>query len=196
MGTVSRPYSLPGAVRVILDEVTKQVRQNSAAPVLLGISGIDCSGKSTLAEAILNRASNAGIRSELVCVDEFIIPNAQRERKGRVHVDYFENTFDHKEFVNHIRRIAANPGVQLVIGEGVYLLRRELVEMWHLKVWLEMPAEQSVTRGAVRDADYFGSPEKSKNEYLRRFVPAHDYHVERDSPAEAADFVFDVQLEN
>lgn len=196
MRVASQPYSQPEAVRLILDETLKRVRQNIAAPVLLGITGIDCSGKSTLAAALLKGALDAGIRSELVHVDDFIISASDRKHGGRAHIDYFENTFDFEKFVARVRSVATISGVQLVIGEGVFLFRRELVGMWHAKVWLEMSPEQSAARGAVRDAAFFGSRDAARSEYLNRFMPAHEYHVERDTPAKSADLVFEVQFQD
>lgn len=193
MSAVSQTYSQTRAVQLILCEITKRVRQNVAAPVLLGISGIDCSGKSTLADALMKGAAEAGIRSELVQVDDFIIPTADRKRSDQAHIDYFENTFDHERFVSRIKSAAGTMGVQLVIGEGVFLFRRELADIWQIKVWLEMSPEQSVACGAVRDALFFGSQECAKSEYLNRFMPAHEHHVERDNPAKTADIVFEVQ---
>lgn len=193
MAAVSQPYSQPKAVELILDEIKKQVRQKSAAPVLLGISGIDCSGKTTLADALMKRVAEEEIRSELVRVDDFIIPPAVRKSGGQAHTDYFENTFDHDAFTKRIRSVAAIPGMQLVVGEGVYLFKREMANMWHTRVWLEMSVEQSVARGTVRDVAFFGSPAGAKIEYLRLFAPAHEYHMERDAPSETAHLVFEVQ---
>ncbi|MDA1297342.1 MAG: hypothetical protein O3B04_04975 [Chloroflexi bacterium] len=171
----------------------KQVRQDSAAPVLLGISGIDCSGKSTLADAVVKHARNAGIRSELAHVDDFIIPPARRKSEGTAHIDYFENTFDHEAFAGSVRQLASDPAVRLVIGEGIFLFRREMAGLWHKRVWLEMTGELSAERGAARDANLFGSSGNARDLYLSTFVPAHEYHMERDRPACAADLVFEVR---
>jgi uridine kinase len=162
---------------------------------LLGISGIDCSGKSTLAKGLVSEAQERGVRTALVHVDDFIIPRAERKRGGPVHVDYFENTFNHQGFVEQVSKARDSGGVEVVIGEGIFLFRRELVSLWDMKVWLEMDSGESVRRGAVRDADYFGSPENARGEYLRRFVPAHAYHLERDRPMDPADLVFEVHTD-
>lgn len=187
-----RPYELNDAVELVLNSVMKQVRQKSAAPVLLGVSGIDCSGKTTLAKALLERASGEGIAAKLVSVDDFIIPQADRFSTGQPVTDYFEHTFDQNEFAAQVERLKQSGEVQLVIGEGVFLFRRELVGIWDQKCWLEMSIERAVRCGSVRDAELFGSPAQAKAEYLNRFMPAHEHHLQRDNPAATADFVFEV----
>jgi uridine kinase len=194
MGRVTQPFELDKAVELILDRVVhEQASRESAAPVLSGISGIDCSGKSTLAKALVERATAAGIAAHLVQADDFIIPRAERKREGLAHIDYFDNTFDHRKLTERIEALKGDLSVQLIVGEGVFLFRKELAGLWHIRIWIEMSAEQSVARGAIRDAGYFGSTDSARSEYLRRFVPAHEYHLGRDRPVEAAGIVFEVR---
>ena len=128
----------------------------------------------------------------MISVDDFIIPRELRKRGSIPHIDYFENTFDHDAFRTDIDRQADTSDSNLVIAEGVFLFKRELAEMWNLKIWLEMSTSESTERGAIRDADLFGGSDKARAEYELRFVPAHTYHLERDRPQEAADIVFNV----
>ncbi len=186
------PYSLDRAVELISERVRDRVRQDPAAPVFVGISGIDCSGKTTLAKALLPTLGDDGFATEIVSADDYIIPRADRRRDPVPHIDYFENTFDHTALAAHVAELRKG-GADVVVAEGVFLFRRELVDLWELRVWLEMGAEQSVRRGAKRDAEYFGSEDKARAEYERRFVPAYNYHLERDRPAEQADLVFNVE---
>lgn len=192
-----RPYFLDEAVNLILNGVNEQVRQNlagdSGAPVFLGVSGIDCSGKTTLAKALLARATAEGLNSRLLMADDFFIPEADRQSAPEPHIEWFENTFDHTAFVGSIRSLKQNDDAQLVIGEGVFLFRQELVSLWDLKVWMEMSAERSIRCGMDRDAEFFGSPENARAEYLKRFIPAHEHHLKRDNPVEQAHFVFEVE---
>ena len=193
MEQVTQPFELDRAVRLILERVKEGASQIHAAPLSLGISGIDCSGKSTLAKELFSEAKAMGIGGELAQVDDFIIPRAERKRGGPAHIDYFENTFDHAGFKRKVDSLKTRSNASLVIGEGVFVFKKELAPLWDIKVWIDMPDSMSVERGAVRDADYFGSAENARGEYLRRFIPAHKYHLERDQPVETADIVFEVR---
>ncbi len=186
------PYSLDRAVELVLASIQERVQQNSAAPVFVGVSGIDCSGKTTLAKALFASLHGVETSVELVSVDDYIIPRAMRRYQPVAHINYFENTFDHAALSRRIAELRHEADIDLVIAEGVFLFREELVDNWNLKVWLEMGTEHSVRRGSARDAGYFGSVNNARFEYERRFVPAHEYHLERDKPQEAADFVFNV----
>lgn len=184
---------LDESVSLIADSVTKQVRQNSAAPVFLGISGIDCSGKTTLAKALFERVVAEGLNTKLMMVDDFFIPEADRLPASEPHIEWFEHTIDYPGFTEQIRSCGRETDIQLVIGEGVFLFRRELVDLWDQKAWMEMSIERSLTCGMERDAELFGSAQKAKAEYVRRFIPAYEHHVKRDKPSEKADFVFRVE---
>lgn len=193
---VVRRYSLDEAVDLIFKRVIERVRQSfteaSGATVFLGISGIDCSGKTTLAKALLERANSEGLIAKLVMVDDFMIPEADRAISQPPHIQWFESTFDHERFAEKIKSSSRVDGVQLVIAEGVFLFRRELAPLWELKAWMEMSTERSLECGIERDAEFFGSSEQARVEYLRRFVPAHEHHLARDKPSAHADFVFHV----
>lgn len=184
---------LDEAVSLIADSVINQVRQNSAAPVFLGISGIDCSGKTTLAKALLERVVAEGVTGKLVMADNFFIPVADRQSDSEPCVEWFEHTFDYPGFTEQIRSYGRETGLQLVIGEGVFLFRQERVGLWDQTVWMEMSTERSLACGMERDAEFFGSAQKAETEYLRRFIPAHEHHMKRDKPSEQADFVFRVE---
>ncbi len=192
MAAVVQPYRQDEAAKAVVDEIRERVRSAHAAPVLVGISGIDCAGKSTLASAVIAEVRRGGLRISCVSVDDFIIPSNQRTEVGEPVTDYFENTFDLDGFRNKVKAEAETTDVQVVVGEGVFLLRREIAGIWDIKVWLQMSPEQSVERGTTRDSDFFGGPAIARTQYLTRFIPAHRHHLERDRPAENADYVFAV----
>ncbi len=183
-----QPFVVEEAADTVLAEIQQRVRHNGA-PVVVGISGIDCSGKTTLARA-LRSAVRDSFTMEAVAVDDFIIPSGHRRRNGVAHIDYFENTFDHAAFASKVKDRVGSGDVDVVVGEGVFLFRREFIGLWDLKVWIEMDSRESVARGAVRDAEYFGSAGVARSEYEHRFVPAHHHHTERDDPMKQADIVF------
>jgi uridine kinase len=194
MGQIIQPYSVEEAADEVLKLVNKKrVSRSSAAPVLIGISGIDCSGKSTLADALAARYGEHGGTAALARIDDFIIPRSLRKSSGPLHIDYFNNTFDRAGFAAKVNLLAQRTSTELVIGEGVFLFSREMAGLWQVKVWIEMSPELAVERGAARDASYFGSAEQARDEYLRRFIPAHEYHLKRDKPAAQADLILQVR---
>lgn len=192
MSTIRQPYQPDQAAATVVDEIRERVRCVNTAPVLVGISGIDCAGKSTFADAVLHELGKAVTEVRLVHVDDFIIPSKDRKVAGTAHVDYFENTFNFDSFVKKLKSEAEATGLQVVVGEGVFLFRKEIVDIWDLRIWLEMSPERSIERGATRDADFFGGLDIASTQYSTRFMPAYKYHIERDQPAESADYVFEV----
>ena len=192
MAAIVQPYQQHETAKAVVDEIRERVRRAHAAPVFVGISGIDCAGKSTLAIEVIAEVHRGGLRTSCVSVDDFIIPPDQRLEVGEPATDYFENTFDLDGFLNKVKSDAVTSDVQVVVGEGVFLLRREIADVWDVKVWLQMSPEQAIERGTRRDAGFFGGPEIARAQYLTRFMPAQRHHLERDRPAETADYVFAV----
>jgi len=81
---------------------------------------------------------------------------------------------------------ASNDAVLLF--DGVFLLRPELVPHWDLSIWVDAPFDVTVERAVRRD-----SPDEEREElrwmYERRYVPGQRMYLERCRPIQRADLV-------
>lgn len=75
----------------------------------------------------------------------------------------------------------------VVIIDGVFLHRQELVDAWQFSVFLRVPFEESVGRMAERD----GSPSDPAHPALRRYVNAQRLYFAECSPERRASIVID-----
>ena len=76
-------------------------------------------------------------------------------------------------------------GVDVVIVEGIFLLRRELRAYYDLAVWIECSFETALKRAMARNQE--GLSEAALiEEYTRVYFPAQEYHLLRDDPAASA----------
>ena len=92
---VTQPFSVPDAARLIIERAAElAVKPEAGGPVIIGISGIDCSGKTTLADAVISKAQAMGMPAARVSAEDFIIPRDERKHSGPAHIDCFENTFN------------------------------------------------------------------------------------------------------
>jgi uridine kinase len=186
-------------------------------PRAVCITGMSCSGKTTLAAELLEVLDGAGRPVVPVAYDDFHHPRERRHRAGRTSAEgYLDDAFDpgslRRLVLEPVRAgadsvvrasydLAADrpmppdpvplptPGVVLV--DGSFLLVPSLAGCWDLAVLVVADPERVLERAVVRDAD-LGTPERVRELYLRRYLAAEALHQERDDPWSAADLVIDL----
>lgn len=113
---------------------------------LIGINGLDCSGKTTLATALFDRLEKAGRMPTLLHVDDFNNKPKQTELYG-AYVDgvfgaselddYYNNSVDYDLLLQALQQARQRGGVTLV--EGVFLFKPQLAPLLDLKILLKIP---------------------------------------------------------
>lgn len=172
----------------------------SRAPQLVALSGPDCAGKSTLAVNVQEQLDRLGLTMSitLLSMDAFLIPRHLRTPKTPEFMEYFENAFDYPTLVETLKTAkypvpsvdsnsAAEDTCEIVLVEGVFLLRKELYHWWDFTVWIEVDTSVIMNRAIKRDKEYFGDERTVQRVYENRCLPAQDYHIRRDLPKQNAD---------
>ena len=165
----------------------------SRAPQLIALSGPDCAGKSTLAVDVREQLSRLGLDITLLSIDAFLIPRSLRTSNASEPIAYFENAFDYAALVRTLETAKSRSSSvcsnsrDIVLVEGVFLLRSELCHWWDLTVWIEVDTSVIMDRALERDKGYFGDEEAVRHVYENRCLPAQDYHIRRDLPRQNAD---------
>src|SRR5579859_7081808 len=72
-----------------------RLRQSMGRSVSVGISGVDCAGKTTLAEAVHFLLQSSGVCSVLIPGDEFTRPTSDRYRNTDEGLGYYLDSFDY-----------------------------------------------------------------------------------------------------
>ncbi|MCY3549075.1 MAG: hypothetical protein OXH39_01345 [Candidatus Poribacteria bacterium] len=172
----------------------------SRAPQLVALSGPDCAGKSTLAVDVCKQLDRLDLTMsvKLLSMDAFLIPRHLRTPKTPEFMEYFECAFDYPTLVETLKAVrypmpsidpnsVAKDTPDIVLVEGVFLLRKELYHWWNLTVWLEVDTSVIMNRAIKRDKEYFGDERTVQRVYENRCLPAQDYHIHRDLPKQNAD---------
>ena len=121
----------------------RTLHSQSRAPQFVALSGRDCAGKSTLARGVQEQLNHLGLSVTLLSIDTFLIPRHLRTPSTPEHIDYFENAFDYAALVQALETVkssesSADPNsCDIVLVEGVFLLRRELYHWWDFTIWVE-----------------------------------------------------------
>lgn len=187
-------------------------------PVLVGVDGVDASGKTTLANklaACLEQSNRQIIRAS---IDGFHNPIVVRYRQGRESPSgYYQDSFNHKLIIEKLLkplcvgnlkfkervfdyRIDEEVNVPskkaekdaILIMDGVFLFRPELICYWDIKIFLDVGFDVTVPR-AVRRAkvreSLIGSEQGIIDIYNCRYVPGQKLYFQEASPQEKADIL-------
>lgn len=182
--------------------------------VRVAVDGVDGAGKTTFADELAVVLRDRGRPVVRASVDGFHHVREVRYRRGRSSPDgYWRDAFDYDRFVGELLRPlgpggnrryrpathdvrtdrpvhgpvrVAPPGAVLVV-DGVFLHRDELVGHWDFSVFLDVPFDVTVPRTAARD----GTPADPDDPANRRYVHAHRHYLASCDPASRATLTVD-----
>lgn len=168
--------------------------------LLIGIDGCGGSGKSTLANKLKMGCSDVTI----VHMDDFYLPSSQRinahpEEKPigadfdweRMLKEVIEPLSQNKEGCyqrydwekDKLSEWHTVPIGGIVVIEGVYSLRNELMEKFDYTIWVDCPRDVRLSRGLMRDG------EGAREMWVNNWMVSEDLYVEKHKPLEKAHLV-------
>ncbi len=149
------------------------------------VSGIDASGKGFVSEQLRRELEARSLRVALLHVDDWqrfpsnaLDPPVTPER-------FVAEAFD---FDGLFRQVATHGNRDVVLIEGIFLLKRELRARFDLSIWIECPFDVGLARAVTRAQEGL-PPEATRAAYRSLYYPAQELHIARDRPREAADVV-------
>jgi uridine kinase len=191
-----------------------ELRRQLGRGVAVGVSGIDCAGKTTLAAALQRELERRGLPVLVISGDEFTRPTAERYAEPDLGLGYYRDSFDyawlfdrllpvvrsgeHGELTAlvsdwdrdswqpHTFRLSAGG---FVIVEGCFLFTAERGGAFDLGVWIDISPEDALTRAQRRakDLERMGGPDGVRERYLARYLAGQELHLARDAPKTRAD---------
>lgn len=185
-------------------------------PTSVAVDGPDAAGKTTLANELAAELGTLGRTAIRASLDGFHRPRAERYLRGGTSPEgYYEDSFDHAALraclldplgpggdlvyrteafdyradapTHASTAVAPRDGV--LVLDGVFLLRPELLEIWDFSIYVKASEAVILRRARRRDVDLLGSPAEVEKRYRERYLPAQRLYAERARPMEAADVV-------
>jgi uridine kinase len=145
----------------------------------IAVDGIDCAGKTTLADRLAPL-----LGATRISVDDYLRPAQDRYRRGAESPEgYFLDSFDYDRF-----RRAVLATDDTVVVDGVFLQRPELDDLWSLRIWIDIDFEQALERALARDAALMHDV---RGRYERRYWPGQQLYIDAVDPRAHADIVVD-----
>jgi uridine kinase len=183
-------------------------------PVRVAIDGVDGVGKTTLANELVQPILERGRAVIRASVDGFHNPRAIRYKLGRSSPDgYFRDSFNYTALTTKLlgplgpggsriycpavfdyrtdseipMRFDTAPVDGILLFDGVFLLRPELLSYWDWTVFVDAPFNVTVARMAQRDGTSSPGVDAVEN---RRYVDGQRLYLETCDPRSAAMLIF------
>lgn len=180
----------------------------------VGVDGVDGAGKTTFASRLARALEDRGTSVVSVSTDSFHHPRAVRYRRGKDSPEgYWLDSHDYATLRSDVLEplapggrgryrtasldlatdevldggwMTARPDTVLLV-EGVFLHRDELVDYWDCSIFLDVPFEVTARRMAERD----GSSNDPEHPSMRRYVEGQRFYLRECAPRDRADMVID-----
>lgn len=191
------------------------IMKKSKSPLIVGINGVDTSGKSMLANELSRYLYKLGFKTQVISIDDFHNPSSIRSKDKNPITSYLNNAFDiskiEKELLEpisvdhklckqlHLLDLKTDAYTRtkeynidadtIVIFEGVLLFREPLNKYFDLRVFVDITFDEVLNRAVIRDKDLLGETVIEK--YRNKYIPIQKQYLEAYSPASICDIVID-----
>lgn len=181
---------------------------------LLAISGIDSSGKGTIAIKLKNLIETAGLSTAYINIDKWLnLPDLRFNKTDPAnhfykHAIRFDDMFSNLVIPLRESRsifletlVTREPEndqfmmtydfkeIDIIILEGIFLFKKSLLINYNFKVWIDCSFEIALQRAILRGQEGL-SKEETIEAYNTIYFPAQHIHLHSDNPSASADFVF------
>jgi uridine kinase len=187
----------------------------TAHPTRVAVDGPPAAGKTTLADelaAIMRRQGRHVIRAT---IDDFLFPRSQRYPRGEYSAEgcYFD-THDHESLTrvlldplgpggdrrfqpaiyDHITDTTLSPPFStaptdaVLLFDGVFLLRPELIAHWDLSVFIATDLDKTVDRAVIRERQV-STQAATERRWRERYIPAQQLYFATAHPTAQADII-------
>lgn len=199
----------------VVAQLWREIEQVSPATrILIALDGFDGAGKTHLSAEIADHAEAMGGRPLVrVSIDGFHHSREARRRAGDGPEGFYRGSYRYAEFrrcvVEPLRSgIPITPAIWdvardapvdpdpvtvpargVVLVDGIFLQRPELLAVWNMTIWLEVPFAVSWPRGNARfPGRHDPDPEGDSN---RPYVQGQRLYLREADPRSRADWIFD-----
>ena len=191
----------------ILEDIILHKQTNH--PFIIGITGIDASGKTLFTEGFGRFLSGKEYPVQVIHIDDFHNPMSIRYSGENEAENYFNLSFNINRIINELLTPIHKKGSlstelpvldldtdsfrnghsyvvtfdTIVILEGVFLFRKEFSPYVNYYVYLDISFEECLKRGLARGGE--------EDRYLTKYIPTQKKYLSEYPPSKHADIIID-----
>ena len=201
----------------LLDRVLAVIQSVTVAhPLRVAVDGPPAAGKTTLADELADALRAQGRYVIRAGIESFLLPRAQRYRRGELSAEgNYHDSFE----LDALRRVLLDPlgpggdrGFQravydkqadsavsepmteapidaVLIFEGVFLMRPELIDRWDLRILVFAAFEETLARARTRDLALYGTVGDVERRFRSRYRPSQQFYFDTVCPTDHADIL-------
>jgi uridine kinase len=184
-------------------------------PMRVAVDGPPAAGKTTLADelAVVLRAQGRNVIR--ATIEGFLFPRAQRYRRGEYSAEgcYFDNhdydtlnrvlldplgpggdrrfqhaVYDRATDTAQSPPLTTAPADAVLVFDGVFLLRPELIDRWDLSIFVSTAFEETVDRALIRERGVLSAAAVERR-WRQRYIPSQQFYFATVRPTDHADIV-------
>ena len=204
---------------VKLEELILQILQKRGTlqdhrSLLVGISGIDGSGKGYVTKQIVDELQRSGNNAVAIHVDGWLnLPSVRFSHHKPAehfyaHAIRFDEMFSRfvlplvrdgfidldmdfveETAIRYKTRRFKHTGMDIVVLEGIFLFKKDFQHYYDVTVWIDCTFETALQRAIDRSQEGL-SAENTIGVYNRIYFPAQRIHFSVDDPRSLADFIY------
>lgn len=199
--------------QLITKVLHKRAEVEPGRSVLIGVSGIDGSGKGYVTQKLVAGIKAQGLQAIAINIDPWLTPPEQRFSSHLPgehfyhHAFVFEQIFEqlidplrtHRsiylettltgEFGIPFTQIYDFQDVDIIVLEGIFLLKRSLRQNYDLAFWIECSFETALARALQRNQENLPADQIIQN-YEQIYFPAQRFHLAIDDPRSTVDGIY------
>jgi uridine kinase len=171
----------------------------TAHPTRVAVDGPPAAGKTTLSDELAVVLRAQGREVIRASIDDFLLPRSLRYRRGEYSAEAcYHDTFDfealHRVLLDPLgpsgdrkfqpavydrstdsalsQAVTTAAADAVLLFDGVFLLRPELIDRWDLRIFVSAPFEETLDRARTRDRELYGSTTEIERRFRNRYIPA------------------------
>jgi uridine kinase len=188
----------------------------TAHPTRIAVDGPPAAGKTILADELAVVLRAQGREVIRATIEDFLTPRSQRYRRGEDSAEgCYHDSFDFDALYRVLldplgpggdRRfqqavydkvtdtavsepVTEAPADAVLLFDGVFLLRPELIDRWDLRIFVSARFEETLDRARTRDQTTFRSPTEVERRYRSRYIPSQQFYFATVRPTDHADII-------